>query len=486
MRWQGRIWASPLFAIMLVCAPAFLAVFKYARTGLNADILLNQIMAQQNITLFYWGQNRLLNLVPFMLAPLEWPLASLFALLFISTAAFFGALYLLALLTSRLFSGPSPNIANFAYIITLACLALLFKRAAWESYALWHFEYSLPACFVLINVLAWRRGRGPLFYLSFIPAFLAPGLNPSIFIIVFLALALKTAYSPAAWKFNLALLGVYALFFLFWIIASSAYGGMANYGGIEISTYSEGVYELVKNMFGEYLRAGVLLFLCCLAAGATLAEERLPSILNSGRRGRLNYLLAACFFIGALFTGWLACVPWVRMNNYNPRYLAFVVFTGILAFMARGMPAWWTRLARFSLAPLFCCVLFTATCYFFWPDSFNLARADVYLACDRATKPQSAFYAGDYWQIWACASRDLNHGFVSYPLGYRSSSNRENIANAMRLAMVNNGWIDAQCLNAAPEECERQIREHLPDYDLLAVESPGEKRHVLRLKARLD
>jgi len=46
---------------------SMLSVNYYVPEYLNADVILNSIMSLQNVTLFYWGQNRLINIIPFLL-----------------------------------------------------------------------------------------------------------------------------------------------------------------------------------------------------------------------------------------------------------------------------------------------------------------------------------------------------------------------------------------------------------------------------------
>jgi len=69
---------------------------------LDADVILNSIMSLQKVTLFYWGQNRLLNLVPFILSPITNPGYNLAAHLVFFSFTFFLLLYVMAGIIKRI------------------------------------------------------------------------------------------------------------------------------------------------------------------------------------------------------------------------------------------------------------------------------------------------------------------------------------------------------------------------------------------------
>ncbi len=57
---KAGLWADGLLILVL----SLLTVNAFAPRFLNADVILNSVMSLQNVTLFVWGQNRLLNVVP--------------------------------------------------------------------------------------------------------------------------------------------------------------------------------------------------------------------------------------------------------------------------------------------------------------------------------------------------------------------------------------------------------------------------------------
>lgn len=48
-----------LLLLVLLVLFSCLTVNKYSPEFLHADVIINSVMSLQNITLFYWGQNRL-------------------------------------------------------------------------------------------------------------------------------------------------------------------------------------------------------------------------------------------------------------------------------------------------------------------------------------------------------------------------------------------------------------------------------------------
>ena len=82
-----------LTALVWLVSMSVLTVLKHAPAALNADILLNSIMSLQKVTLFYWGQNRLLSILPFIVAPATDPAVNLALVLLITYLFFSGCCY---------------------------------------------------------------------------------------------------------------------------------------------------------------------------------------------------------------------------------------------------------------------------------------------------------------------------------------------------------------------------------------------------------
>ncbi len=134
-------------------APAFL----------NADVILNSVMSLQNITPFYWGQNRLLNVVPLLAWPIRDPALNLLAILYLNTGLYYLVLWTFARGAVALTAvhAQSREWLTTAVFVSLSSAALLIltPQATFEL-ALWHHEYTLPL--VLLGAALLLAHRNPV------------------------------------------------------------------------------------------------------------------------------------------------------------------------------------------------------------------------------------------------------------------------------------------------------------------------------------
>lgn len=466
-------------AIMFILIPAFLAVFKYAMTGLNADIILNQIMASQKVTLFYWGQNRLLNLIPFLLQPLShWPFLSLFSTLFIATASFFGCLWMCALLAAKL-EGAQCKFWHISLVYTLnvTVFCVFLKQDGWISLCLWHFEYTLALLLILFNIFAiYWLGRIWLI-ISFFAGFIALGLNPALILLLAPMAVCIAILGRRIMRKDMFSLLLWTAFFIFWTIISSLYGSFDNYGSLVFGAFGVGAEKFIVNLFSEYLYAGRILG--AVFAGLLLLFVDKVSWQHAGSFEREKSLTLAAAICAIFYAGVVACIPWYHMNGCSPRYFSFLAF--ILIFV---LSLWeWRYINRISPRTIrFAAALFLGCiCIFLFPQRFNLYKTDIYNECYNMLPPGSRFYVGDYWKIWACASRDMNRGHTSHTLGYRSKANGKKIREALHARQAEDGSVEIFCLNAPLEECKRQLGEYYTGYELTRIEKLNENTMKLRL-----
>lgn len=451
----------------LIVAPAVLCAFKYAGDGLNADIILNQIMSAQKLTLFYWGQNRLLNIVPFCLSFIKWPLLNLFCLLLFSTTSFFAALYLSALFANRLlFSHSGHKNGILLYLGSIGVCAILFTNEAWVSIVLWHFEYTLSLVLLLVGGWLYYGCKGAS--LSFFPlAFLALGLNPALLLLGLSVIALKVLVNRYFNKLDVLFCGWIVICFLFWWIAGGVYGSNGDYSAILPANFQRGLEKLLSRLFSDYLRPGTFALMVVAALLLGLMRKYNADIRGESSQ-EARRLAAICIIAAIVYSIFIACIRWVEMNDFAPRYL---IPSLLMAFFAtQCMCVRYLCGLTYKMCLSAACLLGLLLLFFFWPSSFDLMGARIYRDCEHVVSPGERFYAGDYWQTWACVSRDLNHGFGSHGLSYRSSSNRENIRLALDQRLEKTQELELYCLGAEPDVCQRDLAEHLPDFELASIE----------------
>jgi hypothetical protein len=101
---------SRAVAVVLIAAWTILmtrfTVNGYAGSA-NADVLMSSIMSLQNLTVYYWGQNRLLNVLPALAYPFRDPHQNLQAILYITAASYFAFLISISALSAKLFPNRS-------------------------------------------------------------------------------------------------------------------------------------------------------------------------------------------------------------------------------------------------------------------------------------------------------------------------------------------------------------------------------------------
>lgn len=453
--------------VLLIGLPACLAAFKYAQDGLNADIILNQIMAIHNPTLFYWGQNRLLNLIPFAFQPVRAPVLNLYLVLCAATFSYFTLLWELAN-CSRFFSGVLGRRISTAliYLLLVSSCIILFKFKAWVEICLWHFEYSLALLLALLNILAIARSRRLV--AGFLAGFLGLGLNPVLIVLLVCFLFFRCLYARGLTASEKYATLLWPASFLFWIYLGSFYGTLDNYSTLDVRMLPIALENMAINVTRDYFRPATVLIALFLFLSvsffSTLNGDWPAAIrrkLNQLPRRTGLYVTFSVLLTGLLYTCVVASIRWFHLNQFAPRYAIPVIYMCLflLALWMRNVIAvlayrrWLGRMAAVVLC------LFTS--WAFYPRSFDITEATIYRECDGRVSASDRLYAGDYWKMWACMSRDMNQGFNSHSLGYRSTSNSEAIREALRVRQKQ-GKLEILCLDSGQEACERQIRDYCP------------------------
>ncbi len=458
----------------LIAIFSFLAVFKLAKDGLNADIIMNQIMAFDNVTLFYWGQNRLLNLIPILLAPVRLPLPNLFLVLFITSISFFCLIYALSFFSNKICGNDAKLLnTNFIFLINIAALVIFFKFFAWVEMTIWHIEYSLAALFMLLNIYAMYYGSKRYKLFTFILAFIATGLNPVIFMIISIIIFFICLDNLKITLRELSLLFIYFIFFIVWYYISKSYGSFDDYSSILPGMYLESMQRMLKNIIELYIRPGIITIALFLCACFYLFHDRfLKTKYNLDSRAK--YIIIYSFIAAILISSFICCIRWFHLNEYMPRYMIFTIYIAVFAnsiFFANIIAKYFNRkLIVFLSLPIICGIL-----YFLYPPTFNLSKSTIYMECNGITMPGNNIYAGDYWLVWPAASRDLNRGFHSHTIAYRSISNKENIKAAMKQRLQENGKLEIFCLGKDQAVCKSQMNDYFDNYTVADIQKINDR-----------
>jgi hypothetical protein len=102
--------------VLLIAVLSALTVNLYAPRYFNADVSLFSLMSLQNITIFFWGQDRLANVLPVLVWVFRNPTANLCAVLLFAAATHYALLLLLAHIAvthTRKAEDEAPSTASF-------------------------------------------------------------------------------------------------------------------------------------------------------------------------------------------------------------------------------------------------------------------------------------------------------------------------------------------------------------------------------------
>lgn len=464
-----KIHPHKLFVFFLIVLPAFFSLFKYAHSGLNADILLNQIMSLQNPTLFYWGQNRIFNIIPYTLSFISFPILNLFMALFITSLSFFGSLYLFSYISGKVIQSTNGNIYAVYIINVLLCIVFLTDNA-WISMCIWHFEYSLALIFMSISIYLFYYKKSRIKPLVFILAFLATGINPFIIILFSAIILFKCFINLSINKNDLSFLISNIMFFLIWLIIAKYYGSFDDYSTLVVGNYYDGTNKLVVNLLSDYLYIGNLIIftffnLCIYVLKDKFCLHKISIQISLAKSIVIYSLILSCFIVAVV-----ACIRWTQMNDFSPRYLIFCIFIALFA------NSFWLcsylmqiRIKEKSLY-IFTIISFIGSIILFYPPDFNLKKCKIYQECDNISQSGNNFYLGDYWKAWACASRDLNNGHAAHTLVYRATANKNKIMADLHAALDDNGCLEIQCINSDMAFCKKQMDGYFSQYNILDAE----------------
>ena len=436
-----------LLALVWLCLVITLTATAYAPEHLNADMLLNSIMSLQRVTLFYWGQNRLLNVLPFLASVITDPLFNLWFVIFFPVTVFFLLLQMMVAWAARSLCVDAATGVQGLIILSSAVL-LLLRPVAVAEMAIGHLEYSLSALLVMLVLwLAWSgavsgRGRGLLIGALL---FLALGVNPAALLALGFAVLGRLLYRRVFSLADAGLLGFATALFIFWMMVSRLVAS-TSYAGLSWQLLPDGLAAVFPALL-QLLDAPYLPLLALLLPALLLIRPGQPG--EGSAIERMTVLAAAAF---ALSWTLLFCANrWVALNDFHWRYFIYPLFAVLLvtAFrlvaMLRQIPVHAGWMAAVLLA-------LSAGLKVYQPlrpvTDFSLMQQ-----VQRVEPQPWGLYAGDYWLVWPAVWRDLMLGRPAYGLAYRGDANREAAGAHISREIDTAGGFSVLCLNAQAGDC---------------------------------
>lgn len=445
--------------LWLLLISAF-TVLKIAPDGLNADILINSVMSLQNITLYYWGQNRLLNVLPFAVALIKNPTLNLAVILALTSLSFYGLLYLLSHATIVVLRVENKSeIAFKVFLITSSVFVLIFSPHAISEISIGHIEYSFSALLLVfaglkllsekIDLRGWQRLVLPVSALI-----LAIGLNPSTVIpAVFISFA-GYFYIKKIRVNEILLLLVSVAAFFSWNFVSKQYGNLP-YNKFSLETFYAGLQKVVVSLVGA-VNLTSLIFIIGIVSIWNLCVVLFGVRRDNERQSIISYITNATILFSVCWLALFASSRWVEMNNFAWRYFIFVLFSLIFSFAFRlagfldqltsKCSSLITALAVLVVAPIFVSPLTKV--------SFNDYK--VFQRVNSLTEPGGHLYSGDYWVVWPSVLRDMMRGYEAYGLTYRGDANRISARDFVLGQINEDGYSQIYCLNDSVMNCIAQ------------------------------
>lgn len=459
---------------------------------LNADILLNTIMSLQNVTLYYWGQNRLLNIVPFVVSSIEEPSLNLTAVLLIASVSFYSLVYMMVrVATMTVDSATDTSLSLSVFLLLSSAFNLLFSVTALGNMAVWHVQYSLSlllttAAYLILFDSSWSRIYIWKVFFSSVSLILSIGLNPSVVIPAFLIGIAVCVYRRKVGFAEFVLTSISGVSFFAWDFVANQYGSMP-YSQFSLNALPVALQEVFSSMLPEVN----LLYLLLL--GSLILFHRIIIALLNGSTNQHYSIVRYVTGISLLFAlGWtilFASNKWVEMNGYHWRYFIYPVFAIAFVFalylssVCKQLGSRWSLFVAVLVSG--CTIALMALSI----PTLNFSQYPVFDRVNKMTKPGSKLYAGNYWDVWPSVLRDMMSGHEAYGLTYRGEANAEAARKFALDVEARDGGLTVYCLSSRESECLSNVNSIIGPWYL--TETVPEGQNVLRLKlmrhiARLD
>jgi hypothetical protein len=444
--WRHGLAASAVCALL-----AAMAVNRLAPEGQNADALLHALMSLQNVTLFYWGQDRLANLIPFLLSWIAAPKLSMWAHLWIFAFSFFAFLAVLAFDgATRLHPGIAWADRWLAFLVmTAVSLVILLPHAA--SVLLVEGHPYMPS-FVLMAVALLtltREGAGlASTSIGLLCLFAAIGVNPSI-VLVPLSLVALWLVGLKARRIALIVAAALACLAAWLALSKLAQAPPRPYFNISLASLGSDLGDALRGMSEALRPAGLWLVAGLVGAGAFAG-------LGAPRRAR--EWQAICF-LGALAVGWwiaFATNQWVKdANQSHYRYFSITIFALAIAacVFLFSFVRDTGRLAK-SVSGAVCAAIVLGS---LWRPLVPWSRYDIIVEVedyvDFAEREDLRFVVGAYWLAWPTAAELVRRGRPALGLSWRAQGNRAAIVAAIEASLRMGKTPRALCIEWAAADC---------------------------------
>jgi len=439
-----------------------LTALKFSPDFLHADILINSVMSLQKLTLYYWGQNRILNVLPLAFAWIRSPALNLAAMLAATSMCFYGLLYFMSRFASFIARSENEKETTLAVFITTSSVFLfVFNANLIMEITIGHIEYSMPAlllAFSLFKLLGrkssvngWRK-----FVIPVIAINLAIGINPST-VIPAIFIPMATAIYRKNMNLEKGVAIIASVFsFIMWHLVSRTHDNSSPYNEFSIETLCSGLPQVIDGFLHSVNLPELLVFLAIILTAKIILfgiddQEKYKS--NNASIVLYSTHAAALFSIGwlLLFSG----NRWVEINGFYIRYFIYAIFSlmFILALHTAIILNCCSVKKQKILVGLLAVIAASSMTSAITRPTISFKNFNVFKRVDALTEPGRHFYSGDYWVVWPSVLRDMMHGYEAYGLTFRGEANRKAAREYILGVIRDHGDAEVYCLMDTVESC---------------------------------
>lgn len=484
-RWRWLLeWIGSLFAGF---AAFNIVAMKYSLSLANADVLLGPVMSTQRLTFFYWGQDRLANVIPLLAFPVRDFSANFYVQESLMALGFFGLLGIvlgLELCRTGLLFRPMAFVLTLL-VITLATMPLFGRifSLVFTFEQIYAFSYFLLFMGVLLEYrletnFQFRMVGAALVITSII-------INPSLVLFIFVAGGL--AIWEHRWKMALALVGLFSLGALLSVEASRRYGVKPghtdDYNSFSFTRSLHNLKHVIHNLYDSVGAPQVMLILSVAILFLTLFRQDMDV-----RVWRLIGLMSA------YSAGWIVLFSgsrWVEMNSLHFRYF-FPIYLLMASLIYGGFGLAIHRLlgsARPEYFRLVVCIGWGAALLI---ASFSLPGIPKPLEVDavRNIVPQISagqssrvdFVIGPYWTTWPAVFGLASVDMQVWGLAPRGETVLAEIRQHVTEASSSGRELKALCLEPERSMCASTLSWFLGGRWAVKVAAGTEKSVVVAIR----
>ncbi len=451
--------SSRTFTIFAALLLSIVCVNWAVPTNYEADTILQSLMSTHKVTLFYWGQDRYLNFLPFLYSWIQSPTANLLLIILTSGASYFLLLELLSDTFAKL-DGKNIGIYRLIFFITLVLVSVLVLNKK----GVYVFAYSAQPYSISFLFLGWawsvlikRKLELFSFCAVFFLMFVATGMNPSILLVSCASFVMFFTFVP---KWKIFIIPVLAGgFFFFWLFLSK-HSNVPHENYVQfnnIGMLSEGLRSSLLSFEQGTERLNILVAM--VSAGVLVKLLAFKNILKS----RVNLLMLMALVFALFWWMIFALSSWASRNDFHFRYFYPTLLT-VIVFISLQITEIFFSLKNkflfsilgFLLAAISLIIVRPYIPMPYWHSSNGYDGVGQYMSATN-----SRILTGGYWQVWPALFRiqstdrrkDVDGTPWFYGASYRGKVNQAEMDSLIVREMHQGKKTSAVCIGADPAQC---------------------------------